>query len=263
MTERSSRSKSAERLAALAAIACLAAGPSSAVQTQSIEIRGHRQALYIYGSPKGDPVIVSSGDGGWIHLAPHVAEFLSQRGFYVVGFDVRAYLSTFTTAVSTLRAADEPGDYMVLTQFARQTTGKRPVLIGVSEGAGLSLLAATDPATKSGIAGVIGLGLPDLNELGWRWRDMIIYLTHQSPNEPMFSAAAIVSRVAPVPLAAIHSSNDEFVPLAEVQRVLDRAGEPRRLWIVNASNHRFSDNLAEFDQRLLEAIAWVRARAPR
>lgn len=39
-------------------------------------------------------------------------------------------------------------------------------LIGVSEGAGLSVLAATDPETKALVSGVIGLGLPDLNELG-------------------------------------------------------------------------------------------------
>jgi fermentation-respiration switch protein FrsA (DUF1100 family) len=233
--------------------------PASSQTRQSVAIRGHQQSLFIYGPPRGDPVIVSSGDGGWIHLGPHVAEFLGSRGFYVVGFDVKAYLSGFTSEHSTLRAEDEPGDYHVLARFARQVTGKRPILIGVSEGAGLSVLAATDPATKADIAGVIGLGLPDFNELGWRWKDVLIYLTHRAPNEPAFSAAAIVDRVAPIPLAAIHSTHDEFVPLDEVERVLNRAKDPRRLWIVNASNHRFSDNLAEFDRQLLDAIAWVKA----
>ena len=133
----------------------------------------------------------------------------------------------------------------------------------MSKGAGLSVLAATDPITKSEIRGVIGLGLPDLNELGWRWKDSLIYVTHKVPNEPTFSAAAIVANVAPTPLAAIHSTHDEFVPVAVVQRVLNRAAEPKRLWIVEASDHRFSDNLPEFDRRLLEAIDWVRAHAPR
>jgi fermentation-respiration switch protein FrsA (DUF1100 family) len=230
---------------------------------QAIAIRGHEELLYVYGPARGEPVIVSSGDGGWIHLAPHVAEFLSGRGYFVVGFDVKAYLSGFTSARSTLSAGDEPGDYRILTQFAQKATGRKPILIGVSEGAGLSVLAATDPATKAEIAGVIGLGLPDLNELGWRWKDMLIYLTHRAPNEPAFSAASVVNRVAPVPLAAIHSSHDEFVPVAEVRRVLDAAREPKRLWIVDASNHRFSDNLDEFDRRLLDAIAWAKAQSPR
>jgi fermentation-respiration switch protein FrsA (DUF1100 family) len=133
----------------------------------------------------------------------------------------------------------------------------------VSEGAGLSALAATDPATKSDLTGIIALGLPDLNELGWRWRDMVIYLTHQPPREPLFSAAAIVGRIAPLPLAAIHSTHDEFVPVSEVQRVLKAAHDPKRLWIVNASNHRFSGNLDDFDRQLLNAIAWVKQSAPR
>src|SRR4029450_12395931 len=93
------------------------------------------------------------------------------------------------------------------------------------------------------------------------WKDSLIYLTHAVPNEPTFSAAAIVGRVSPAPVAAIHSTHDEFVSLEEVQRVLDAAKEPKNLWIVNASDHRFSDNLPEFDQRLLEAVAWVRANA--
>jgi alpha-beta hydrolase superfamily lysophospholipase len=228
---------------------------------QTVAIRGHQQSLYIYGSAQGAPVIVSSGDGGWVHLGPHVADLLAARGFYVIGFDVKVYLSSYTSARSTLRPEEEPADYRVLTEFATRATGKKPILIGVSEGAGLSVLAATDPNTRSGIAGVIGLGLPDLNELGWRWKDMLIYLTHRAPNEPSFSAAAIVDRVAPLPLAAIHSSHDEFVPVSDVERILKAAHEPKRLWIVNASNHRFGDNLAEFDRTLIEAIGWVNAHA--
>jgi uncharacterized protein len=206
---------------------------------------------------------LSSGDGGWMHLAPHVAEFLAAKGYFVVGFDVRGYLAGFTTVTQTLRAADEPGDYRVLAGFAASATGKKPVLIGISEGAGLSVLAATDPQTRTVIAGVIALGLPDLNELGWRWKDSLIYLTHRVPNEPTFSAASIVGQVAPAPLAAIHSTHDEFIGVADVQRILANAGEPKQLWIVKASDHRFSDNLTEFDQRLLDAIEWIRQHPAR
>jgi hypothetical protein len=224
--------------------------------TETIGIRGHAQSLRLYGTRGRAPVIVSSGDGGWIHLAPHVAEVLASR-FFVVGFDAKAYLESFTSATGTLRPEDEPGDYKVLAEFAGRGATQKPILIGISEGAGLSVLAATDPQTKLSITGVLGLGLPDLNELGWRWKDSLIYLTHGMPHEPMFSTAAIVERVGPTPLGAIHSTRDEFVARAEVERVLAAAREPKKLWLVNASDHRFSDNLAEFDRRLLEAIAWV------
>jgi hypothetical protein len=238
------------------------ARPAGAETRQNLVLRGHQQSLYIYGSPQGDPVIVSSGDGGWIHLAPYVADFLGARGFFVVGFNTKSYLESFTSPHSTLRTDEAASDYGVLAAFAREQTGKTPILIGVSEGAGLSVLAATDARTKTAIAGVIALGLPDRNELGWRWKDAAIYLTHGVPDEPTFSAAAIVDHVAPLPFAAIASTHDEFVPVTEVDKILNAAAEPKHLWIVNASNHRFSNNLLEFDQRLLDALAWARKNSP-
>ena len=252
------------RFFVLMLLACGSGTPDVAAQTtERLVIRGQPQTLHLYGPRDGEPVIVSSGDGGWIHLAPHVAEILSAKGFFVVGFDAKAYLASFTSGGTTLGSEQEPADYRVLAEFAARRTAKKPTLIGVSEGAGLSVLAATDPQTKAVIAGVIGLGLPDLNELGWRWKDSLIYLTHGVPNEPTFSAAAIVKNVAPLPLGAIHSTEDEFVPLTQVQRIMQGASEPKKLWIVKASDHRFSDNQPEFDRRLLEALTWVKENAPR
>jgi fermentation-respiration switch protein FrsA (DUF1100 family) len=245
-------------------LACWSVAQDAAAQTtERLLIRGHAQTLRLYGPADGEPVIVSSGDGGWIHLGPHVAEILSANGFFVVGFDVKAYLESFTSGSTTLGRDQEPADYKVLAEFASRRTARKPALIGVSEGAGLSVLAATDPQTKAVIAGVIALGLPDLNELGWRWKDSLIYLTHAVPNEPTFSTAAIVNRVAPLPLGAIHSTRDEFVPLPQAQRIIEGASEPKKLWVVQAADHRFSDNQPEFDRRLLEAVAWVRQHAPR
>jgi fermentation-respiration switch protein FrsA (DUF1100 family) len=231
--------------------------------TDTVTIRGHQQTVHVYGTRGSDPVIVSSGDGGWIHLGPHVAEALAAKGFFVVGFDAKAYLQAFTAPASVLRPEDEPGDYRVLVDYAARGSAKKPVLIGVSEGAGLSVLAATEPMTKAAIAGVVGLGLPDLNELGWRWKDSLIYVTHGRPKEPTFSIAATVATITPVPLAVIQSTHDEFVPLAEAEGTFGRACPPKRLWIVNAADHRFSDNLGDFDRCLLEAIQWVLQNRPR
>jgi len=238
-------------------------GPVAAQQSQSLSIRGHTQTLRIYGTRgRSDPVIVSSGDGGWVHLAPYVAQALSSKGFFVVGFDSREYLESMTSGKGGVRVEDEPADYRVLADFASRGSTKKPILIGVSEGAGLSVLAATDPETRRRIGGVIGLGLPEMNELAWHWKDAVIYVTHGTPREPLFSATSIIARVAPLPLAVIHSTHDEFVPLDELNRVFSAANQPKKLWIVNASNHRFSDNLAEFDLRLLEAMEWVKKNQP-
>jgi fermentation-respiration switch protein FrsA (DUF1100 family) len=237
-------------------------GSSVARSTARLDIRGREQTLQVYGMPAPTVAIVSSGDGGWVHLAPHVAEVLAARGWYVVGFDAKSYLASFTSGKEALSERDVQQDYAQLIDFVTPKDRDRPILIGVSEGAGLSVLAGTSDVVKKRIQGVVGLGLPDISELGWRWRDMLIYVTHSLPNEPTFSAANIISRLAPVPLAAIHSTRDEFVPLTEIDRVMARAAEPKKLWTIDAADHRFSDNEPEFDRRLVEALAWINAHAP-
>jgi pimeloyl-ACP methyl ester carboxylesterase len=230
--------------------------------TATLKVRGKDQTLRLFGAPGGDPIVVSSGDGGWVHLAPHVAEFLASKGFFVVGLDAKSYLASFTSGKVTLRREDEPADYQALVEFAAKGTTRKPILLGISAGAGLSVLAAADPQMKTAIAGVIAVGLPKLTELGWQWRDSVIYLTHGVPNEPTFSAESVVGKVAPLPLAAIHSTHDEFFSVTDLQKVLQLALPPTRLWIVPAADHRFSDNAVEFDRRLLEAIEWLKHNSP-
>jgi hypothetical protein len=247
----------------VAFVACWTASTARAQGATTLNIRGRNQVLRTFGPRGGDPIVVSISDGGWMRLAPHVADVLAAKGFFVVGLDVKAYLESFTSAKTTLHVEDEPGDYRVMADFAAQATHGKPILIGVSEGAGLSVLAATDPQTKAAIAGVIGLGLPDLSELGWRWRDSLIYVTHGVPNEPTFRTSDLIGKVAPVPLGVIHSTHDEFFSVADVQKLFDGLQEPRKLWVVPAVDHRFSDNLAEFDRRLVEAVEWVKQNAQR
>jgi dienelactone hydrolase len=226
---------------------------------QSFSLRGCPQTLHLYGKRGGPVAIVTSGDGGWVHLGPDVAEYLAGEGYFVVGFDAKAYLSSFTSRSGPLRPEEVPPDYAALVEYAARGGSGRPLLVGVSEGAGLSVLAATTPELQARISGVVALGLPDLNELAWRWRDSIIYVTKKTPNEPTFSARERIHGVAPVPLAALHATHDEFVPVPEITGILAEAREPKRLWLIEAADHRFSDSRDELWLKLREAIAWTLA----
>lgn len=241
-------------------LALVVSAKLEAQSADTLSIRGHTQSLRIYGARGGAPVIVSSGDGGWIHLGPDVAAFLSSQGYFVVGFDSKQYLSSFTKGGTTLREADVPGDYATLAKYASQGAPEPPLLVGVSEGAALSVLAATNDEAKATVAGVIALGLPDQAELGWRFRDSIIYITKGAPKEPSFSTAGVIDKLAPLPVVAIHSTRDEFVKVEEVQRVMGRALDPKQLWFIEAGDHRFKGKEQELNQKLLEAIAWIRAK---
>src|SRR5512139_2217551 len=91
---------------ATVAAALLAASPREAAaaggpvvpHVESFTLRGHAQSLHVYGERGGPAAIVTSGDGGWVHLGPDVADFLASEGYFVVGFDAKAYLSGFTTS---------------------------------------------------------------------------------------------------------------------------------------------------------------------
>jgi type IV secretory pathway VirJ component len=231
----------------------------SAPLTRIETLRGKPQELRLYGDAHHQPVILSSGDGGWLHLAPHVAAVLASRGFYVIGFDSKAYLRSFTDRGRALQVNDVPEDFGTLISLASEGNRGKPILVGVSEGAGLSVLAGASPALKRRIRGVIGLGLGDRNELAWRWQDSVIYVTKGVPDEPWFSAAQFIPRVAPVPVALLRSSCDEYVTPEEAERVASLAREPKRVWTVRAGDHRFSDNLPGFDVRLIEALEWISA----
>lgn len=236
---------------------------ASAEIQETLTVRGKPQTLHLYGPPGGDPAIVSSGDGGWIHLGPEVAQILAGRGFFVVGFDSKAYLQSFTSRGTTVHEADVPGDYRALIAFAGHGSRKKPLLVGISEGAGLSVLAAAAGTTRPLVAGVIALGLGDVNELGWRWKDAVIYVTHGVPNEPTFRVSTHVRGVAPAPLALINSTRDEYVPAPDIDRILASAQAPKRLWMIDAADHRFSDQQPALTRDLAEAVAWVQQNGSR
>jgi hypothetical protein len=223
----------------------------------SIAIRGRTQQLNLSGTRGGAPVILSSGDLGWAGLVVQVAEYLSAQGYYVIGFNSKAYLASFTGRDSTLAPQDVPADYSKLIDYARQGSAAKPILAGISEGAGLSVLAASRSEVKSRIQGILGLGLPDQTELGWKWQDFTIWVTKRAPNEPGFMVEDIIPLVSPVPLAEIHSTNDEFLPLEKARQMFSLAGNPKKMWIVKASNHRFSDNRSDMYRSIQEALTWI------
>jgi fermentation-respiration switch protein FrsA (DUF1100 family) len=233
------------------------AAPAAAQTTETLVLRGRPLTLHLYGPGGGEPTVVASGDGGWVHLGPEVAEMLAAQGRFVVGLDSKEYLAHFTSSADMLMPRDVPGDFAALMARARHGRSSRVLLAGVSEGAALAVLAAADAALQPQVVGVLGLGLPDEAELGWRWRDALIWLTRKTPDEPVFHTSAYVARLGSIPLAALHSTNDEFVPLAEVERVMSVPGGVKRLWVIPARNHRFSGATEEFNQKLQEALQWI------
>lgn len=235
--------------------------PAAAAPSEKLEIRGQAVDLTVYparGSARGT-ILMASGDVGWVGLAASLADEYSAQGYVVVGLNVRQYLSTFTTSKTHLQPSDVPGDYRIILGYAREKgLLTRPVIVsGVSEGAALAVLAASDAHNHDWIDGVITMGLPPTAELAWRWSDSLSWVTKRDAAEPSFSPHEVIASVSPVPLYMIQSTRDEYVAPSDYERFRATAKEPKQLVLIDASNHRFTDRRKELSAAFTQGLAWI------
>lgn len=246
--------------------ACLAAAlfadGAEASEQVPITIRGKALTVQIYRPPaaaaRKGTILMGSGDVGWVGLAVDLALFLSGHGYVVVGINARQYLSAFTAGAAHVTTDQVTGDYAAIVQHLRGSHALRdPIIVaGVSEGAALAVLAGA-AANHTWVRGVMTMGLPPSAELAWRWKDMMSWITKKDPAEPSFEPKQFIGGVSPVPLWMIQSTTDEYVTEADF-RVLERAARaPKRLLLVDASNHRFTDRLPLLRQGVLEGLVWM------
>ena len=193
-----------------------------------------------------------------------MAEFLRDAGYVVIGLNAREYLAVFTTrSGGHLLPSDVPKDYSMLADFLRKNGLLRaPVIVsGVSEGAGLAVLAAAASANHSWIRGVITMGLPGTVELAWRWSDFTSWITKRDSGEPSFLPKDFLPAVSPLPLCMIQSTHDEYVTERDYRQLEASARPPEKLALIEAANHRFTDKIDELRNQYLGGLAWT-ATAP-
>src|SRR4029078_5740004 len=90
---------------------------------------------------------------------------------------------------SHLETTDEPADYRLIADYLR-ARGQlvHPVIVsGVSEGAALALLAASEAKNHAWVDGVITMGLPASAELSWRWPYPESWITKRGASEHSFA----------------------------------------------------------------------------
>jgi pimeloyl-ACP methyl ester carboxylesterase len=226
-------------------------------------VRGQAQDVYYFPAektPSLGQVLFLPGDGGWHGFAITIAKSVSEWGYDVYGVDTKHYLCTSTT-MGGLTEAQVSSDMAELARSLGAHPGRKFTLLGWSEGAGLSLLAAAAEKNRSSFNGLITTGLPEKNILAWRWEDALTYVTKQRPNEPGFSSADFMGKISPLPVVMIQSTNDEYVSMDAAQRLFQAAHDPRRFSPVSASNHRFGGNQQQFFNVLQDGLRWIQQQS--
>ncbi len=232
-----------------------------------VQVRGKTLTVSVYRSSLAHPlgtIFMGSGDVGWVGLAVDLSQFLSDKGYTVIGINVRQYLGAFTAGKVTLTTKEPPGDYETLFRFlAARKLITAPVFVsGVSEGAALAVLAGASPQNRSWLNGVMTMGLPPTAELGWRWSDFTSWITKKDSNEPMFAPREFVADVSPLPLCMVQSTSDEYVTTADYRTFERVARDPKKLVLIGASNHRFTDRRPQLQAEVIGCLAWMREHQP-
>lgn len=224
----------------------------------SVWVRGQAQDIYFYpaqGALRGSVLFVP-GDGGWRGFAIDITQVMSKVGYDVYSLDTKRYLESFTGKTS-LRETDVMNDFREMATWIDQKRSAKMSLVGWSEGAGLCLLGAASPEGKNLFTGLITLGLPENNVLGWRMADYLTWITKRTPNEPLFRSMDYIHRVTPLRLWMLQSTKDEYVPFDKSRELFTAALEPKRFSAVEATNHRFDGNQKELYRLIEEGLRWL------
>ncbi len=183
-----------------------------------------------------------------------MAQTVASWGYDVYAIDTKQYLERFTTDRGGLKEADVTSDMRTIADSVRGKS--KLILAGWSEGAGLCLLAASG-LNKDAYSGLAAIGLGEDSVLGWRTMDNLTWITRRKPDEPSFESRPYLPKVAPLRLAMLHATGDEYTTLDSARRLFAAAAEPKRLHVIEARNHRFDGGRERFFEALHGALDWM------
>ncbi len=201
-------------------------------------------------------VIVTSDLDGWRGLTRALGDQLAGDGYAVIGLDARSYLLEATRRSGSVAPATVPEDYLVVLRLAHTwfPEAQQTFLIGVSEGAGLSILAATDRRVGAQLTGVVGIetsGSVPLRSPYWAWTS---WITHRDVDSALVPIADFVAAVAPTPLSFIDSTHRAGPP--DVEALFAHGGEPRRLAFLETQRTQLDDVRDELFAVLHACLDW-------
>jgi hypothetical protein len=238
------------------------------VADYAIVLNDHSLRLHFSrGIPGADrPLLVyATGDGGWHRKDLAAYHHLVGFAHPTVGFDAHDYVTHLGARDSTTPAR-LAGDYARIISAAKETlhlpADYPVVLVGVSRGAGLSVVAAGQRDLRPSISGVLAVALTKeeeyvkmLRRLRRRGRPLV--------GPEMVEVYDYLPRLAGVPIAVIQSTNDDYLPAAEA-RALFGPDDPHR-WFqpVQARNHSFGGARAQLYDAMTRSLDWIDGLLPK
>jgi predicted alpha/beta hydrolase family esterase len=229
---------------------------------RTVTLYGHPLALHLSTlGGRHEPLLVyATGDGGWRGYDLDMYRHLVSWGYPVAGFSAPEYIKYLRGEDETTTPVRLATDYKLIVELAKRELRLPPdtpvILVGVSRGAGLSVVAAGQRLLQSELAGVLAVALTREEE-HVRFRRM-----HHPPSSSSASLDLQTYEYLPnldiVPLDVIQSTNDSYLPAAEARELFGRDTDHRRLIAIESRNHSFTDAREELYAAMEQSLQWLR-----
>jgi hypothetical protein len=236
------------------------------VADRAIVVNDHALRLHFASGARGPghPLLVyATGDGGWHRKDLAVYRHLVSFADPTVGFDAHDYVTHLAGSDSTTPARLAV-DYARIIAAAKETLGLPGdypvVLVGVSRGADLSVVAAAQRSLSASITGVLAVALTKEEE----------YVKHRAPRlrgEPaaapeMVQVYEYLPDIIDMPIAVIQSTRDRYLPAAAARALFGPDRPLRWLQAIEARNHSFGGARDQLYAAIGRSLTWICASAP-
>ena len=204
-------------------------------------------------------LIYATGDGGWRGKDKDLFHHLSTFGYALAGFSAPEYIKHLQGDQETTTPALLARDYAVIIDTARSELNLEAstpvILVGVSRGAGLSVVAAGQPEIRPMLEGVVVMALTKEEEhVRWRrrrqWTELETY--------------DYLPRLADLPVSVIQSTRDNYLPADQARTLFGADTDRRQFHAIDARNHSFAGARELLYETLRSSLDWVvRITTPR
>jgi hypothetical protein len=190
-----------------------------------------------------------TGDSGWHGLDPLYFDTMASRGYTLAGVSARA----LRARLDSLEPGDTPArlaaDYLALIATAETRLQLAPgtpvVLTGLSRGAGLAVVAASQAEPNRRIVGVLIMGLTG----------------DEDSVRPTVAPFTLLDRIGR-PLVLLQSTADRYVPAGEARRLFGPDGAGRKMVAIEAEGHTFGGHRDELFRQVEAGLEWITRHRP-
>jgi pimeloyl-ACP methyl ester carboxylesterase len=243
-----------------AAFAGCATHAAPVVPDEVVTLNNHSLRLHFDNrdTPAPRPLLVyATGDGGMRRKDLDTYRHLAALGDPIVGFDARDYVKHLGSNTPTTTPERLAEDYSRIIERARAALGidgRRPVvLVGVSRGAGLAVVAAG--RLCDAINGVVAVALTQEEEYVRSYRHLA--LPHETHELVMVDVYAYLAQLDDLPIAVIQSTNDRYLPAAKAREQFGPDTPHKWFQSIEATNHNFGGARDRMYDAIQAALNWV------